>query len=278
MSKPRLVAGRPASARARLLRRPFSAVNVLLGAVLFWLLVGGLGDLPFPVFSTAIQNEAELFALGERRAQLSPGSSLVGRASVIDGDTIEIHGQRIRFHGIDAPESSQTCRDGNGREYRCGQRAASALADKIGHETVECEQRDVDHYKRVVAVCRQGGEDLNAWMVVEGWAMAYRQFSTDYIGQERNARTTRKGIWAGTFAEPAEWRSGSDRKPRPDQANDTTSDQCRIKGNFSSTGERIYHVPGGQFYERTQINPANGERYFCTEDEARAAGWRRSKR
>ncbi|MEX1204759.1 MAG: thermonuclease family protein [Dongiaceae bacterium] len=245
---------------------------------MFGLLVGGFGDLPFPVFSTTIQNEAEPLALGERQAQLSPGSSLVGRASVIDGDTIEIHGQRIRFHGIDAPESSQTCRDGNGREYRCGQRATSALADKIGHKTVECEQRDVDHYKRIVAVCRQGGEDLNAWMVVEGWAMAYRQFSTDYIGQERYARTARRGIWAGAFAEPAEWRSGSDREPRPDQANDTASGQCRIKGNFSSTGERIYHVPGGQYYERTRINPANGERYFCTEDEARAAGWRRSKR
>jgi endonuclease YncB( thermonuclease family) len=73
---------------------------------------------------------------------------------MIDGDTIEIHGQGIRLHGIDTPEDGQTCDDASGKPYRCGQVAALALADKIGAGTVACEQRDTDRYGRIVAVCR----------------------------------------------------------------------------------------------------------------------------
>ena len=131
---------------------------------------------------------------------------LTGRASVIDGDTLEIHGQRIRLHGIDAPESGQTCADGTGRNYRCGQKAALALADKIGQRTVSCEQRDVDQYRRVVAICRAGQDNLNAWLVREGWAVAYRRFSKDYVQAEEEARGANRGIWAGAFTMPEEWR------------------------------------------------------------------------
>ena len=93
-------------------------------------------------------------AVGASAAQ----SPIVGVASVIDGDTLEIHGQRIRLHGIDAPESRQFC-EKNGKKYRCGQQAALALADKVGRATIRCEQRDIDRYKRIVAVCRLGSED-----------------------------------------------------------------------------------------------------------------------
>jgi endonuclease YncB( thermonuclease family) len=96
-------------------------------------------------------------------------TDLTGRASVIDGDTIEIHGQRIRFFGIDAPESRQLC-DINGQPYRCGQEASLALADHIGPHVVTYAQRDIDRYGRIVAVCRTAGEDLNAWMVSRSWA------------------------------------------------------------------------------------------------------------
>jgi endonuclease YncB( thermonuclease family) len=136
----------------------------------------------------------------------SDAPTLTGRASVIDGDTIEIHGRRVRLHGIDAPESDQTCQDGNGRQYRCGQRAALALADKIGSSPVSCEQRDVDRYKRIVAICRSGGEDLNRWIVSEGWAIAYRRYSSDYVSAESSARAAKAGLWAGSFMPPEEWR------------------------------------------------------------------------
>ncbi|MBE0530264.1 MAG: thermonuclease family protein [Rhodospirillales bacterium] len=130
----------------------------------------------------------------------------IGVASVIDGDTIEVHGQRIRLHGIDAPESRQACRAAGGGEYRCGQQAALALAERIGRRVVRCEGLDVDRYKRVIAVCRLDGTDLNAWMVSEGLALAYRQYSRDYIDQEDAAKAARRGLWAGTFRPPWEWR------------------------------------------------------------------------
>lgn len=139
-------------------------------------------------------------------AQAVERQPVTGQASVIDGDTIEIHGQRIRLHGIDAPEGRQLCDDATGKPWRCGQKAALALSDKIGRRTVSCEPRDRDRYGRVVAVCRLDGVDLNAWIVSEGLAVAYRRYSTDYALQEAAARQAMRGVWAGRFIEPAEWR------------------------------------------------------------------------
>ena len=116
---------------------------------------------------------------------------IVGVASVIDGDTIEIHGQRIRLYGIDAPESSQICRRRSGEAWRCGQRASFALADRIGRATIHCRPRDQDRYGRIVAVCFKGGENLNSWMVLNGWAVAYRRYSVDYVADEQAAQTAR---------------------------------------------------------------------------------------
>ena len=120
--------------------------------------------------------------------------TITGTASVIDGDTIEIHGQRIRLHGIDAPESSQLCERENGQRYRCGQVAALALSDKIGRRPVTCDDRGRDRYGRVIAVCSQSGEDLNAWMVSQGQAVAYRRYSRDYVPMEDAARNGGLGI------------------------------------------------------------------------------------
>jgi endonuclease YncB( thermonuclease family) len=144
--------------------------------------------------------------------------TISGRASIIDGDTLELAGKRIRLYGVDAPESSQRCKDGRGIEYRCGQRAALALADKIGAAPVSCSVRDTDRYRRLVAVCSQRGLDLNSWLVAEGYAVAYRQFSNDYVPQENAAKSARRGIWAGSFTPPAEYRKGGDKasEPSPD--------------------------------------------------------------
>ncbi|QRM27890.1 thermonuclease family protein [Microvirga sp. VF16] len=131
-----------------------------------------------------------------------------GQATVIDGDTIEIAGTRIRLHGIDAPESGQTCQDARGRDFRCGQRAAFALADWIGRATVLCEPRDTDRYGRVVAVCRTRGTEINRWMVRQGWAVAYREYSREYVPDELAAQRAREGLWAGAFIPPSEWRRG----------------------------------------------------------------------
>lgn len=135
-------------------------------------------------------------------------SDLVGVASVIDGDTLEIRGVRIRLHGIDAPESRQLCRRSSGDEWRCGQQAALALSDRIGRRTVNCSVRDVDRYGRAIAVCRQSNQDLNRWLVSEGWAVAYRRYSRDYIEAETAARSAGRNIWSGQFVMPWDWRRG----------------------------------------------------------------------
>ena len=150
-----------------------------------------------PVFALLLV----LAAIGPASAQ----ESLTGVASVIDGGTIEIHGQRIRFHGIDAPESSQLCFRPNGEHWRCGQQASFALADRIGRATVSCQPRDRDRYGRTVAVCFKGNEDLNRSMVANGWAVAYRRYSVDYVADQDAARRSRFNIWSGGFdmARPA---------------------------------------------------------------------------
>jgi endonuclease YncB( thermonuclease family) len=135
----------------------------------------------------------------------NPELTLVGQASVIDGDTIEVHGTRIRFNGIDAPESRQTC-EVNGVSYLCGQKAAIALSDFIGAHTVDCKKIGMDRYRRVIAKCFSGGTDLSGWMVSNGWAIAYRKYSMDYVADEERAKSQRLGIWAGTFMNPEEWR------------------------------------------------------------------------
>jgi endonuclease YncB( thermonuclease family) len=133
-------------------------------------------------------------------------ADIIGRASVIDGDTIEIRGQRIRLHGIDAPEKGQPCFDASGRPWRCGPAAANALDDLIGVSPVACHEHDVDRYGRTVAACAVRGEDIGEWLVRSGNAMAYRRYSGDYVPAEQEAKNAKRGIWAGTAQPPWEWR------------------------------------------------------------------------
>ena len=195
-------------------------------------------------------------------------ADISGIARVIDADTIEVLGQRIRLHGIDAPEAKQTCKR-NGVEWRCGRDATRALYNKISKKPVRCEGQDRDRYGRVVAKCFFAGTDINEWLVQQGWAVAYVRYSRDYVGAEAFAKSERRGIWAGAFVEPRKWRRGI----RLSSAKQPPAEGCLIKGNISRSG-KIYHVPGSRWYDATVIDVGRGERMFCSAVEAVAAGWR----
>ena len=207
-------------------------------------------------------------------------ANTIGRASVTDGDTIEIRGERIRIHGVDAPESGQTCGDPRGEPWRCGQKAALALADWLEARTVECRRTNTDRYGRTVARCSVGAEDVGAWLVSNGWARAFTRYSREYLDEERLAKNSKLGIWRGKHVAPWDWRA-QERVPRsrtsaplPLVGSTPQPSRCAIKGNINARGECIYHVPGSRHYNRTKISPSKGEQYFCTVADAVAAGCR----
>ena len=129
--------------------------------------------------------------------------SIKGRASVIDGDTIEIAGQRIRLFGIDAPESSQLCRGDNSLQYQCGAKAANDLDAKLDGQPVTCTPVSTDRYNRTVATCIVGGNDIGAWMVEQGLALDWPQYSRGrYSDAQRAAERAGRGLWSGSYAAP----------------------------------------------------------------------------
>jgi endonuclease YncB( thermonuclease family) len=140
-------------------------------------------------------------------AMLPSGPSVSGRVRVLDGDSIELAGEQIRLFGIDAPEGRQVCRDGAGRPYRCGHVAARALAAATAGRVVACTRIEHDRYDRQVALCAADGRDLGETMVRAGHAVELPEYSHGrYAAAERDARNARRGVWAGTFERPAEWR------------------------------------------------------------------------
>lgn len=142
-----------------------------------------------------------LLALVAARLDRVETRQAVGSAVVNDGDSLTISGQRIRLRGIDAPEYAQVCnKDGAG--YRCGQMARSALVDLIAARPVTCTGWERDRYDRLLATCVAGAVELNRTLVREGWAVAYGDFESE----ERMARDSRSGLWAGEFERPRLWR------------------------------------------------------------------------
>lgn len=133
-------------------------------------------------------------------------ADLTGKPRIIDGDTIEMAGERIRLHGIDAPETKQTCQRANGSEYRCGDMATFALVEIIETHWITCKGEKRDRYGRRIAVCFAGPYDINAQMVERGWALAYRKYSLDYVYEEASASSQGVGMWQGEFVEPWVWR------------------------------------------------------------------------
>ena len=148
-------------------------------------------------------------------------ADLTGRASVIDADTLEIHGNHIRLWGIDAPENNQLCRSEVSLQYRCGARTADELAAFIGNRPVSCKPVTLDRYGRTVASCAVNGVDLADWLVRHGLALDWPRYSFGrYSSAQDEARRSERGIWAGSFAEPRRFRECMRLGGQPAQCSD----------------------------------------------------------
>jgi len=140
---------------------------------------------------------------------------IIGKANVTDGDTIKINDQKIRLFGIDAPETKQFCKEvylsflifNFKRDYKCGEKSTNALKKKIKNKKIRCLIQDKkDRYKRNIGICYLKRQDINSWLVKNGYAIAYRRYSKKYIIDEQYAEDNKLGIWQGTFMEPEKWR------------------------------------------------------------------------
>lgn len=140
-------------------------------------------------------------------APAAPADTVSGPATVIDGDTIIINRIHVRIFGIDAPETEQTCTDDQDRRYNCGLLAADVMTEETAGAVVSCYRVATDQYGRMIGVCASRGRDLADVMVRRGYALDYPYFSGGkYRGAELEARTERRGLWAGTFQNPRDWR------------------------------------------------------------------------
>lgn len=201
------------------------------------------------------------------------GPGVEGVAHVVDGDTIDIGRTRIRLEGIDAPEGGQSCARAGGGTWPCGQAATRELQKLVGRSSIRCARTGTDKYGRMLGVCFVGQTDINAAMVRRGLAWAFVKYSNAYVAEEAEARARRAGIWQAPSTTAWDYRAGKWTAAQGSAPADAPSGDCIIKGNITASG-RIYHMPWSPWYEKVKIEPAKGERWFCNEREAVAAGWR----
>ena len=184
------------------------------GLVLFVALAMLTGLLASPPMRETTLNTMRKLPGGEGVAELTnahkkplrSATVVRGRAQVIDGDSLRVNGVNIRLHGIDAPESRQTCWTRLGRRYACGQRETAHMRRLVAGRVITCRKVTTDRYGRMVAICKRGSEDIGRRMVRDGWAVAFVRYSRHYVADERMARTAHRGLWQGRFIEPALWR------------------------------------------------------------------------
>lgn len=197
-----------------------------------------------------------------------------GRINVIDGDTFDVGSVRVRLHAVDAPEFDQTCKRSDGAEWACGQWVTDEVRKRVQGKRASCHAVTVDRYDRTVAKCEVQGRDLGQWLVSDGLIFSFPRYGQDYVATEKEALVAGRGLHASEVQSPSEYRA----EKRAVSVQIAPQANCVIKGNISSKGTRIYHMPGQSDYASTQISERKGERWFCSEAEAQSAGWRRAAR
>jgi endonuclease YncB( thermonuclease family) len=226
---------------------------------------------------------------------MAEAADITGVPKIREGDHIQIGNTRIRLGGIDAPSVDQLCLNTQGERWTCGVAARDELIKHTDNKSWACHPRQtVDRRGRTVARCDVDGEDIQKWLVRNGWALSYTRVSHDYDADEKEAREAKAGMWQGAFIAPWDWRIRNKKttvlgatKP-PESANTillasasgpvAPSPDCTIKGNVNRSGECIYHKPTSRWYAQIKMHVSKGTRWFCSVDDAEAAGCRETRR
>ena len=220
---------------------------------------------------------------------IAHAADITGIPRIRDGDQLQIGNTRIRLGGIDAPSVDQLCLNNSGERWTCGIAARDELIKHVDNKPWTCHVRQTDRRGRQVARCEVDGEDIRKWMVKSGWALSY-----DYDADEKAAREAKAGMWQGAFIAPWDWRVRNKKtvilgtaKP-PANAHAillasasgpvAPSPDCTIKGNVNGAGECIYHRPTSRWYAQIKMHINKGTRWFCSVDDAEAAGCRETRR
>lgn len=191
-----------------------------------------------------------------------------GRATITDGDTLEVQGVTVRLQGIDAAESGQRCVASGRQIVRPGKDAMLRL-ENLARNGITCSGTSYDDFGRLIGHCTgHDGTDINKALVTEGWAWAFTKYSNDYVAEQARAKRAHLGVWAMACEEPWVFR-----KKRWEVAGQKAPKGCAIKGNVSENG-KVYHLPWNKSYAKTKVDLKRGERWFCDEKQALAAGWR----
>ncbi len=225
---------------------------------------------------------------------MAQAADITGVPKIHDGDQVVIGSARIRLRGIDAPSVDQLCLNNAGERWTCGVAARDELIHHTDKKSWTCHVERTDRRGRNVAKCEVDGEDIQKWLVASGWALVYVRISHDYEADEKAAREAKAGMWQGAFIAPWDWRVRNKKtailgaaKP-PANAHAillasasgpvAPSPECTIKGNVNGAGECIYHTPASRWYAQIKMQVAKGTRWFCSVEDAEAAGCRETKR
>lgn len=206
------------------------------------------------------------------------GGELVKVVRVIDGDTIEIEsGERVRYIGIDAPESVHPSKSIECFGKEASKKNGEMVLDKLVRLEKDISERD--RYGRLLRYVWMGDILINLELVEQGFAYSYSyppdvKYQDLFAEAQRRAREENRGLWGGCQEESPS--AVASELPIASQNSAPPDKSCPIKGNINSVGEKIYHLPKCDSYEKTKIDESRGERWFCFEAEAQEAGWRRA--
>ncbi len=225
---------------------------------------------------------------------IAGAADITGVPKIRDGDQVQIGNSRIRLGGIDAPSTDQLCLNNTGERWTCGVAARDALIKHVEGKSWTCHVRQTDRRGRIVARCEVDGEDIQKWLVTNGWALAFARFSHDYDADEKAAREAKAGMWQGAFIAPWDWRArnkkttilGAAKPPenaqrscwprRPDRSRRRPTAPSRATSTVPANASTTSRPAAGT--RKIEMKISKGTRWFCSVDEAEAAGCRETRR